>query len=483
MPLFGNSTPFDGDVEKVTSEMNTTEDWGLILDICDKCTQTTNGTRECYKSIMKRLNHKIPHVAMQSLTLLDACVSNCGMKFHLELCTQDFVAECQKIINGGGHPKVAQKLKLLIKKWAENDLKSDPGFIIPTFYSRLRSEGHDFTDPDGQANKPIKLSKDPNVVQSDQEEENIAKAIALSLKDEKNVAKSSTSPLYPTFNTTINTTSKTKELRKVRALYDFEAAEDNELTFKAGDIISIVDDSDDNWWKGFNQNGDGLFPSNFVTADLSVEPEETSKSVKFNDEVQVKTVESIPEVVEINEEKIDTVLAMLQNADPTGETNPDPPDMVSLEEQSKAMGPLIDTELEIIDRKHVSLMDLNTKLIESLQMYHDLMNEQPMYGYASVNKGGTYPTPASNMMMPGIPNTHMMTQAPYMVPGMPMVPSNQTSSIMSTHSVGNPIQNTIPHNSHSTNANQVSLENQNFQTDMSNLMNSVNTVPQSVPNI
>lgn len=115
-------------------------------------------------------------------------------------------------------------------------------------------------------------------------------------------------------------TPKTQDARKVRALYDFEAAEENELTFLAGEIIHVLDDSDPNWWKGYNDRSEGLFPSNFVTADLNAEPEasrhdtKSSKSVKFEDE-QLRE-EPKPEIVEIDEGKIDRLLYLLHEANP-----------------------------------------------------------------------------------------------------------------------------------------------------------------------
>lgn len=48
------------------------------------------------------------------------------------------------------------------------------------------------------------------------------------------------------------------------ALYNFEPAEPGEIKFNKGDLITVLDDRDPNWWKGQCHGETGLFPANYV---------------------------------------------------------------------------------------------------------------------------------------------------------------------------------------------------------------------------
>lgn len=50
-----------------------------------------------------------------------------------------------------------------------------------------------------------------------------------------------------------------------RAIYDYQAADDTEITFDPDDIITGIEMIDDGWWRGFGPDGHfGMFPANYV---------------------------------------------------------------------------------------------------------------------------------------------------------------------------------------------------------------------------
>ncbi|XP_028413322.1 growth factor receptor-bound protein 2-like [Dendronephthya gigantea] len=60
------------------------------------------------------------------------------------------------------------------------------------------------------------------------------------------------------------TNDQAKAVFTVKALFDFKPQEENELEFKKGQIIQVVEKDDANWWRGRLENREGLFPSNYV---------------------------------------------------------------------------------------------------------------------------------------------------------------------------------------------------------------------------
>lgn len=346
-------------------------------------------------------------------------------------------------------------MRQVLKNWAENDFKNDPELnLIPSLYAKLRSEGYDFSNLNDKSSAKsaaakaaaATLAKDPNVVSSQQEEDDIAKAIELSLKENKSspkqqlqsaaaAAASTTSSaypsLYPSFggssaptasNGNGNPSSSSgaaASSRTVRALYDFEAAEENELTFFSGEIIHVLDDSDANWWKGYNERGEGLFPSNFVTADLSVDPERldinqqhknnAQKQAAVEEEealLQQKTEAAAAQPVEIDEAKIDRLLHLLHEANPE-DPSQDSDEMLRLEQQVHQMGPLIDAELERVDRKHAQLTQLSSDLVDAINLYHTLMRDDraaaAQFGGVAAYMPGSFPG-AALYGAPGYPS-------------------------------------------------------------------------------
>ncbi|KAG7311105.1 hypothetical protein JYU34_002079, partial [Plutella xylostella] len=374
MGIFGNSSPYDEDVEKATSENNTSEQWGLIMELCDRVSAALAGAggaaggreaaREVLRAALRRLAHADPHVALQAATLLDALVSNCPRAFLLEVASRDFEAEFRRVV-ARAQPAVGQRLRALLRKWAEGEFRDDPQLdLIPALHARL---GRASPAPAAPAPAPAA----PAAAAAAREQDELARAIALSLKESTPAAS-----LYPAVDApppAAPAAPAPPAPRQVRALYDFEAAEDNELTFLAGEIVTVTEWSDPNWWKGHNARGEGLFPANFVTSDLSErepEPAKGGKSVQFAGETDADSDSG--SVGSLDGGALDEALGWLLAGDPAA---PPAPAERRAERRAARAGRRVDRALQRADTRHARLTQLSAELVDALNLYHELMRE------------------------------------------------------------------------------------------------------------
>lgn len=57
----------DGRAAKATDENLTSEDWGSIIEVCDKVSGDQDGAKEAVQSMIKRLAHRNANVQLYTL--------------------------------------------------------------------------------------------------------------------------------------------------------------------------------------------------------------------------------------------------------------------------------------------------------------------------------------------------------------------------------------------------------------------------------
>uniref|UniRef100_H3CL85 Target of myb1 membrane trafficking protein n=1 Tax=Tetraodon nigroviridis TaxID=99883 RepID=H3CL85_TETNG len=148
--LLGNpfGTAVGQRIESATGSSLVSEDWALIMEICNMINSSEEGPKDAVRAIKKRIvGNKNFKEVMLALTVLEACVKNCGYRFHILVTTRDFVEAVlvKSIIPRNSPPLVVHDRVLsIIQAWADA-FRSSPDLTgVVSVYEDLRRKGLEF---------------------------------------------------------------------------------------------------------------------------------------------------------------------------------------------------------------------------------------------------------------------------------------------------------------------------------------------------
>ncbi|RUP45888.1 hypothetical protein BC936DRAFT_147613, partial [Jimgerdemannia flammicorona] len=304
--MFARSNPYDDIVTNATSENLTSENWELILNVCDKVSRgPPDAARDVVQAVQKRLTSRNANVQLYSLTLSEALVKNCDKVVHREVSSRAFTATLVKIVTDRStHESVRQRILELIQQWAF-EFRTDPTLgIMDETYNSLRAQGIQFPSPQ-------KPKKDPTQSELDKqkEEEEIQLALALSLSETESKSQYKAPATTATAKPIPTSTPAAPSISRVRALYDFTPTESGELGFQKGDIIRVLENVYRDWWKGELKGQTGIFPVNYVEKIVDPTPAELQKEAQMEAEVmaEARNVEQLLQTLAAMDPKKDAV--------------------------------------------------------------------------------------------------------------------------------------------------------------------------------
>lgn len=139
------ANPYDEVVTKATDEAQTSENWSVLIEVCDKVMsdKTPNGPRDCIASIQKRLQHRNANVQLFCLTLTEALVKNTNENLHKEVSSRAFMKVLSGLVQDRyTHDKVKNRILQCLKSWSDDfHGKVNLGLVEETV-EELKLKGH-----------------------------------------------------------------------------------------------------------------------------------------------------------------------------------------------------------------------------------------------------------------------------------------------------------------------------------------------------
>lgn len=217
---------------------------------------------------------------------------------HRELASRAFTDALLRLANDRNtHQQVKAKILERMQEWAAMFKDPDLGIMNDQYY-KLKSMNPNLHPPSApQKSRLTDLDRR-------KEEEELQMALKLSIQDKATQAQAKATPPadtsgqaqgQPAAQAPISSGTTAATVSRVRALFDFQATDPDELTFRKGDIIAVLESVYKDWWKGLLRGQTGIFPLNYVEKLADPTPEELQREAHMEAEVfaEIKNVEKL----------------------------------------------------------------------------------------------------------------------------------------------------------------------------------------------
>ena len=154
-------TPVGLMISRASDEVLPSEDWTLIMEICDYVNTREEGPKDAARAIRKRFQvAKSTKSILHVLIILETCMKNCGYRFQIHVCQKEFIQDLVKLLQPARNPSLAvqEKIVALIQNWTDAfsthpDLKG-----VALIHEELRLKGIIFPESDPDEVKLLKSS-------------------------------------------------------------------------------------------------------------------------------------------------------------------------------------------------------------------------------------------------------------------------------------------------------------------------------------